>query len=162
MPHGAPAKKLRRNVRELTTSRPPPEKLSVRTDRVRDRTKQECEKWTLTSVLTEHATLRVMSGNVCGLCSLIPTKNSLFFEIVSLLICVGNCARSHCGAAVSSHEIGSRSLKIARFPVKFPVSREFAWRRERSALRRQPGIPRFREFPSLDVKGPLNAGFSHR
>ena len=99
---------------------------------------------------------------VCGLCSLIPTKNSLFFEIVSLLICVGNCARSHCGAAVSSHAIGARSLKIARFPVKFPVSREFAWRRERSALRRQPGIPRFREFPSLDVKGPLNAGFSHR
>ena len=26
----------------------------------------------------------------------------------------------------------------------------------------QPGSPRFREFPSLDEKGPLNAGFSHR
>jgi hypothetical protein len=26
----------------------------------------------------------------------------------------------------------------------------------------QPGIPRFREFPSLGEKGPLNAGFSHR
>jgi hypothetical protein len=32
----------------------------------------------------------------------------------------------------------------------------------RSALRRQPGSPVFREFPSLDEKGPLNAGFSHR
>jgi hypothetical protein len=32
----------------------------------------------------------------------------------------------------------------------------------RSALRRQPAIPRFREFPSLDEKGPPNAGFSHR
>jgi hypothetical protein len=32
----------------------------------------------------------------------------------------------------------------------------------RSALRRQPGIPRFREFPSLDKKGPPNAGFFHR
>ena len=29
--------------------------------------------------------------------------------------------------------------KIAIFPVKFPVSREFAWRPVRSALRRQPG-----------------------
>jgi hypothetical protein len=26
----------------------------------------------------------------------------------------------------------------------------------------QPGSPRFREFPSLDEKGPPNAGFSHR
>jgi hypothetical protein len=26
----------------------------------------------------------------------------------------------------------------------------------------QPAIPRFREIPSLDEKGPLNAGFSHR
>src|ERR1700680_4085597 len=48
--HGAPAKKLHRNVRELTTSRPPPAKLSVRTDRVRSRTKKMCEKWTLTAI----------------------------------------------------------------------------------------------------------------
>jgi hypothetical protein len=52
--------------------------------------------------------------------------------------------------------------EIAEFPVKFPVSREFAWRQARSTLRRQPGIPHFREFPSLDEKGPPNAGFSHR
>jgi hypothetical protein len=51
--------------------------------------------------------------------------------------------------------------EIEIFPVKFPVSSEFAWRRVLSALRRQPGSPRFREFPSLDEKGPLNAGFSH-
>src|SRR3984893_15499778 len=75
--------------------------------------------------------------------SLIPAKNSLFFEIFSLLICVGNCAKSDCGAAVSCYEIGLGAPKIAKFPVKFPVSREFAWRRVRSALRRQPG--------SLDV-----------
>ena len=31
-----------------------------------------------------------------------------------------------------------RAAKIASFPVKFPVSREFAWRQVRSALRRQP------------------------
>ena len=94
--------------------------------------------------------------------SLIQLISSLFLENLSLLICLGNCARSHCSAAVSSHEIGSGSLKIAKFPVKFPVSREFAWRRVRSALRRQPASPRFREFPSLDEKRPLNAGFSHR
>jgi hypothetical protein len=88
--------------------------------------------------------------------SLIPAKNSLFFEIFSLLICVGNCAKSDCSAAVSCYEIGLGSLEIAKFPVKFPVSREFAWRRVRSALRRQPGIPRFKEFPSLVAERPAN------
>src|ERR1700674_5647009 len=73
--------------------------------------------------------------------SLIPAKNSLFVEIFFLLICVGNCAKSDCGAAVSCSKIFSRCLKIAKFPVKFPDSREIAWRRARSALRRQPGSP---------------------
>src|ERR1700722_13934365 len=70
--------------------------------------------------------------------SLIPAKNSLFLEIFSLLICVGNCAKGDCSAAVSCYEIGLGSPEITKFPVKFPVSREFAWRRVRSALRRQP------------------------
>jgi hypothetical protein len=56
--------------------------------------------------------------------SLIPAKNSLFLEIFSLLICVGNYAKSDCGAAVSCYEIGPGSPEIAKFPVKFPVSRE--------------------------------------
>jgi hypothetical protein len=94
--------------------------------------------------------------------SLFLVLNSLFFKTLSLLIRVGNYSRSGCGMAVSCYEIGPGSPQIAKFPVKFPVSREFAWRLVRSALRRQPGIPRFREFPSLDEKGPLNAGFSHR
>src|SRR6266403_1077051 len=47
MSRGAPAKKPRRNARELTTSRPPPENLSARTDRVRTAKKTACEKWTL-------------------------------------------------------------------------------------------------------------------
>jgi hypothetical protein len=38
------------------------------------------------------------------------------------------------------------SLKNAKFPVKFPVSREFAWRRVRSALRRQPASPGHGDF----------------
>ena len=63
---------------------------------------------------------------VCGLCSLIPTKNSLFFEIVSLLICVGNIAKSHCDIAVHCSRTFSGSPEIAIFPVKFPVSRDFA------------------------------------
>ena len=90
--------------------------------------------------------------------SLIPAKNSLFFEIFSLLICVGNCAKSDCGAAVSCYEIGPGGPEIAKFPVKFPVNREFDSRRVRSALRRQPGSPRFREFPSLVVGRPANGG----
>ena len=89
--------------------------------------------------------------------SLIPFENSLFFKIFSLLICVGNCFRSGCSAAVSCTKSCSRSPKIANFPVKFPVSREFAWRRVRSALRRQGGssalnarsIALFMSFPIL-------------
>jgi hypothetical protein len=73
--------------------------------------------------------------------SLILSKKSLFFKIFSLLICVGNYWRSGCSAAVSCIEIGSQRPKFAKFPVKFPDSREFAWRRVRSALRRQPGSP---------------------
>jgi hypothetical protein len=49
--------------------------------------------------------------------SLIPAKNSLFLEIFSLLDCVGNYARSDCGAAVSCNEIGLGSPEIAKFPV---------------------------------------------
>jgi hypothetical protein len=61
--------------------------------------------------------------------------------------CLGNCARSHGSAAVSSHGAAPRRLKIAEFPVKFPVSREFARRRVRSALRRQGGsLVRARTF----------------
>src|SRR5882762_3011094 len=43
-----------------------------------------------------------------------------------------------CSTAVSCYEISPGSLKCAKFPVKFPVGREFRWRRVRSALRRQP------------------------
>ena len=77
--------------------------------------------------------------DVCRRNSLLPEKDSLFPKILSLLICVGNCSRSGCSTAVSRIEFGSQSPRIAKFPVKFPVSREFAWRRVRTALRRQPG-----------------------
>ena len=69
-----------------------------------------------------------------GLNSLFLRNNSLILKISSLLTCVGNSLRSACCTAVSCYEIGSHSPRIA----KFPVSREFVWRRVRSALRRQP------------------------
>ena len=78
-------------------------------------------------------------------------KNSLFVEKISLLVRVGNYAKSRCGAAGSRYEIGSWSPEIAKFPVKFPVSREFAWRPVRSALRRQPKIIRAKQSPSLKL-----------
>ena len=56
--------------------------------------------------------------------SLIPKKCSLFPEIFSLLICIGNFTKSRCSAAISLSVLGSRSLKIAKFPVKLPISRE--------------------------------------
>ena len=46
-----------------------------------------------------------------------------------------------CGTGVSCSRFIFRDPKIANSPVKFPVSREFAWRRVRSALLRQPGSP---------------------
>jgi hypothetical protein len=85
-----------------------------------------------------HAAIFVIFVSVT-LNSLIPAKHSLFLEIFSRLIFVRNCAKSDCGAAVSCYEIDLGSPEIAKFPVKFPVSREFAWRLVRSALRRQPG-----------------------
>ena len=48
-----------------------------------------------------------------------------------------------CGAAVFRFGFGSKGPKIAKFPVKFPVSREFVRRRVRSALPRQPAIRAF-------------------
>ena len=60
--------------------------------------------------------------------------------------------KSGCGAAVSWCKIMSLSRKIAKFPVKFPVSREFTWRRVRSALHRQPTSPTLGE----------NVPFTHR
>jgi hypothetical protein len=105
-----------------------------------------CEKWTLTD----------RANN-----SLLSAENSLFVETFSLLIFLGNFAKNHCSTAVYRYEIGSQCPKIAKFPVKFAVSREIARRRARSALRRQPGSLVFREFSFLDEKGPPNAGFSH-
>jgi hypothetical protein len=56
--------------------------------------------------------------------SLIPAKNSLFLEIISLLIFVGNLPGNRCGTGAFRADIASKSLGIAKFPVNFPVSRE--------------------------------------
>jgi hypothetical protein len=70
--------------------------------------------------------------------SLLLDQNSLFFEIISLFARVGNCSISDCSTVVSCAKTVAKCLKIAKFPVKFPDSRESPWRRARSALRRQP------------------------
>src|ERR1700687_2234089 len=91
-----------------------------------------------------------MDAYGCRVNSLFLVLNSLFFKIFSLLNSVGNCSRSRCSTAVTCYEIGSLCPEIAKFPVKFPVSREFQWRRVRSALRRQPASPDLREaVPAL-------------
>jgi hypothetical protein len=64
------------------------ENSSARTDRVRTARKQPCKKWTLTFL---------------GCNSLIPFKNSLILKLFSLIVCLGNCSRSGCSAAVSWH-----------------------------------------------------------
>src|SRR5258705_4383382 len=101
MSRGAPAKKPRRNARELTTSRPPPENLSVRTDRVRAAKKTSVREmdadWTLYQI------------------SLFLPEISLFFKIFSLLICVGNFVKSRCSTVVSCNEIGFSGPRNAKF-----------------------------------------------
>src|SRR2546430_3574616 len=94
----------------------------------------------------------------CRSNSLIPSKNSLFFEIFSLIIRLGNCARNRCSTAVSCIKLGSEGARIAKFPVKFPVSWESGWRRVRSALRRQPGSPAVRETTLIVEEMPANSG----
>jgi hypothetical protein len=84
--------------------------------------------------------------------SLFSQIDSLFLEVFSLLTCVGNCSRSACSIETHYAETGSRSPKIAKFPVKFPVSREFAWRPVRSALRRQPGSVAIPTWASTDPR----------
>ena len=64
--------------------------------------------------------------------------SSLLAEILSLLICVGSFVKSRCSAATFLGGSVPESPQIAKFPVKFRVSREFARRPMRSALRRQP------------------------
>jgi hypothetical protein len=72
--------------------------------------------------------------------SLLRLGNSLFMRIFSLLIFIGNSRRSSCSTAGSCYEADAWTSEIAKFPVKFPVSREFIRRRVRSALRRQPAL----------------------
>jgi hypothetical protein len=117
------------NPREMATSLPPPENLSARTDRVRTVRKQACKKCILRPCAVRDSVI---------LNSLLPPEDSLFFKIFSLLIRVGNCPRSHCSTVTSGFNRASQSPRIAKFPVKFPDTREFAWRLVRSALRRQP------------------------
>src|ERR1700676_5229631 len=127
MPHGAPAKTLRRNVLERMTSRPPTCKI-IGENRSRPR--------------PDETSVREMDAYAFGkkfpCCDLeIPCSPKYF----SLLICVGNRSISRCRTAISCYEIGLGSLKVAKFPVKFPDSRECARRRVRAALRRQPTSP---------------------
>jgi hypothetical protein len=109
--------------------------------RVRTTKKQACKKWTLTpfqkkQVCKKWTLTMWRNGRLNN--SLMPRRNSLLIEIFSLLIWVGNFAGSGCGTTASCFGIRPMSLKIAKFPVKFPDSREFAWRPVRSTLRRQP------------------------
>jgi hypothetical protein len=124
MPHGAPAKTLRRNVLELITSRPPTCKI-VGENRSRPR--------------PDETSVREMDAYVLWKISLLRRRNSLFGRIISLLTFVGNCPGSGCSTAVSCYDSGLWRREISKFPVKFPVSREFPWRRVRSPLRRQAG-----------------------
>jgi hypothetical protein len=62
------------------------------------------------------------------------------------------------GAVAFCYNMGPGSLKIAKFPVKFPDGREFARRRARSALRRQPAIAVLRAVVSGACRRPTNRG----
>jgi hypothetical protein len=81
--------------------------------------------------------------------------DSLFVEKFSLLIHLGKYLRSPCGTAVFGTDDVSPTAKTADFPVKFPVCREFAWRRVRSSLRRQPRSLPFAVIPRAVRESPV-------
>jgi hypothetical protein len=56
--------------------------------------------------------------------SLFPPEISLLPKIISLLIFAGNLPGNRCGTGAFHPDIATKSLGIAKFPVKFPVSRE--------------------------------------
>ena len=59
-----------------------------------------------------------------GRLTLIFSFRSLIFAEFSLLIFLGNFARSHCGTPAFGQETSSKRAKIEKFPVNYPVSRE--------------------------------------
>jgi hypothetical protein len=69
--------------------------------------------------------------------------------------------KSRCSTAAFRYEIGSQSSRIAKFPAKFPVSRESAWRRVRSALRCQPGSAAPRDFVLSNARNARQWGAAH-
>ena len=70
----------------------------------------------------------------------------------------GNCRRYGCGTAVSCRKVSAWNPKIAKFPVKFPVRREYTRRSVRFPLRRQPASVGFGEYYRFDRKRPANGG----
>jgi len=97
-------------------------------------------------------------------CDQIPCSGqgrTLFFERGSLLIRLGNLARSACGTIIYHQASSAFGPKIAIFAAKFPVCREFARRQVRSALRRQPGSPRIAGSSRYLVRSPANGGVLH-
>jgi hypothetical protein len=99
---------------------------------------------------------------ICRSNSLLLPDNSLFFELLSLLVYVGNYAKSRCGSAVRVLKLPLGGLRIVNFPVKFPVTREFLRRPVRSALRRQPGSPATGDFTPSNVRNACHwPGFAN-
>ena len=72
---------------------------------------------------------------------------TLFVQYMSLLLGLGNCVQSNYFPVVFDCSQCLQLPKIAGFPVKFPVCREFERRQVRSALHRQPAIPVFGQTP---------------
>ena len=86
--------------------------------------------------------------------SLFLVDASLFFRKNSLIAFLGNSPESPYNAACWRPSANAIVPKPEKFPVKFPVSREFAWRSARSALRRQPAISAFAQPPQERGNGP--------
>src|SRR5262245_20397381 len=82
------------------------------------------------------------SGNlwtISGSYSLLLRTNSLFFHKNSLFCCVGNFTASHWICPCPGPQIRCGTPNLTKFPVNFPVSREFGeWRPVRLGLRPPP------------------------
>jgi hypothetical protein len=155
-PHDAPARKLRPDAPTLRSRQPSrsphlqienENRLCLRT------TGKVCKDGRLTDHVYERR--EKFAGEFPVPAKKIPVSRNIFPVILHRELREKSLQHS---SFLRGNRFGS--LKTAKFPVKFPVGREFAWRRVRSALRRQPGIPGLGEYAPIGAERPANSGLS--
>jgi hypothetical protein len=104
----------------------------------------------------------ILCGHVVcrSLAAKFPPKNSLFPGKISLLVCLGNLAKSPCGTAAFRDQSRRKGLKIAKIPCKIPCYIAGNLRGDRCdqhCVASQP-VRRLEILPSAMAEMPANGG----